>query len=369
MDHTEKEDAVNARRITALGRAVAAAAVAAVVAALAATPVSADPPPAAAGMTSHGFLFKDGEFVTIDHPKATTVPATPNGQAGTLASGINDRGRILGAYEGRDRVFRNFLRRRRARFTRLAAPRPGPPGQLDEYSDINNRGHIVGFYNDEKGATTTSFLRTRKGRFVDIQVPASQVTGALKLNDRRQVVGIYVDADARSNPDGTVPPSAIHGFLWDDGDYETIDVPGAAATLATGINNRGQIVGSYIDAAGNYHGFRRSRKGAVRTLPEAPGAEPTAGGTQPAAINNRGEIAGLAYEADGGSRGFLLEDGEFTPIDGPDAVFTRPLDIDNRGRIVGDYGTKPPVGARGSARRAGLGSGLKVGMGGMTWRP
>ena len=35
-----------------------------------------------------------------------------------------------------------------------------------------------------------------------------------------------------------------------------------------------------------------------------------------------------------------------TPIDAtPDAVFTRPLDINNRGRIVGDYATAPPVSA------------------------
>ena len=55
---------------------------------------------------------------------------------------------------------------------------------------------------------------------------------------------------------------------------------------------------------------------------------------------------GLAYDAQGGSRGFQLRGGELTPINtAPDAVFTRPLDIDNRGRIVGDYGTRPPAGA------------------------
>ena len=128
-------------------------------------------------------------------------------------------------------------------------------------------------YNDDQGSTTTHFLRTRKGRFVDIEVPGSQVTGALKINDRRQVVGLYVDAGAQPDPDGSLPPGAIHGFVWHDGDYTTVDVPGAAATVVLGINNRGQMVGSSIDPEGGYHGFLRDNGGAVTTLPEAPGAD------------------------------------------------------------------------------------------------
>jgi uncharacterized membrane protein len=324
-----------------LTRAVAAVA-AAVALVVGATPAPADPPPAAAGTTSHGFLAKRALFSAIDHPRATTVPATPNGQAGTATTGINDRGEILGVYEGRDRVVRHFVRDKRGRFTAINEPRLLAAGQFDEFVDINNRGEIVGFYNDDQGFTTTGFLRTRRGRFVDIKVPGSQVTGPLKLNDRGQVVGIYLDAEAEPNPDGTIPAGVLHGFVWDDGDYETTDVPGAAATFPTGINNRGQMVGSYIDADGAYHGFVRDRRGAVTTLPEAPGADPASGGTQPASLNARGQIVGLAYDAQGGSRAFLLERGRFTMIDGPEAVYTRALDINNSGQIVGDYGTEPP---------------------------
>jgi uncharacterized membrane protein len=147
----------------------------------------------------------------------------------------------------------------------------------------------------------------------------------------------------------------VHGFLWDDGDFATIDVPGATATVVLGINNRGQMVGSYIDADGAYHGFLRARHGAITTLPEAPGADPTMGGTQPASVNERGQIVGLGYDSRGGSRGFLFERGRFTLLDGPDdATYTRALDINSRGQIVGDYGTRPPVGDSGSdGRRAG----------------
>jgi hypothetical protein len=138
--------------------------------ALAAAPASADPPPAAAGSTIHGVLA-GGALTTIDHPDAATIPSTPDGATGTDILGINDRGQTLGVYEGRDRVVRQFVRDRKGRFTRIEEPRSLPSGQSDELVDINNRGEIVGFYNDVQGATTTGFLRTRTGRFADIAVP------------------------------------------------------------------------------------------------------------------------------------------------------------------------------------------------------
>ena len=52
---------------------------------------SADPPQSAAGTTSHGFLAKRGVLTPIDHPRATTIPVTPEGQAGTATTGITTR--------------------------------------------------------------------------------------------------------------------------------------------------------------------------------------------------------------------------------------------------------------------------------------
>ena len=348
-------------KLIVISAALAGAALLAVTLALAAAPVSAEPPPAAAGTTSHGFLAKGGAFSPIDHPDATIVPAVPSGQAGTATTGINNRGQIVGTYEGRDRVVRHFLLDRGSRYTEVEDPPDGQDGNaFDEYVDINNRGEIVGFYNDTEGFTTTGFLRTKRGRFVDLSVPGSQVTAAFKINDRRQVAGFYVDA-----------AGVAHGFLWDEGDYETIDVPGAVATLVLGINNRGHMVGSYIDAAGAYHGFLRHRNGAITTLPEASGAVPAMGGTQPGGINERGQIVGLAYDANGGSRGFLFERGRFRMIAGPAAAYTRAIDIDNRGRIVGDYATKPRAAAHSSrVGPADLGRGLgRAVRGGLTWLP
>ena len=49
-----------------------------------------------------------------------------------------------------------------------------------------------------------------------------------------------------------------HGFLFSDGNYTSIDYPGANSTSDTGINNAGRLVGMYVDSSLNQHGFLRS---------------------------------------------------------------------------------------------------------------
>jgi uncharacterized membrane protein len=63
-------------------------------------------------------------------------------------------------------------------------------------------------------------------------------------------------------------PTSGRGFLRDTrGVFTIFDARGAAgATAATGINNRGEIVGQYVDAKGARHGFLRNRDGEITTV-------------------------------------------------------------------------------------------------------
>jgi probable HAF family extracellular repeat protein len=138
--------------------------------------------------------------------------------------------------------------------------------------------------------------------------------------------------------DSAAAPLTGHGFLLDKGVFTTIDHPDAVAeTGATSINNRGQIVGGYIDAEGTTRGFLLD-KGVFTTI-DHPDAVAETGATS---INNRGQIVGGYIDAEGTTRGFLLDDGAFTPIDHPDAASgpgagTVARDINKRGQIVGFY--------------------------------
>jgi hypothetical protein len=77
-----------------------------------------------------------------------------------------------------------------------------------------------------------------------IDVPGALVTAASGINDRGQIIGGFDDNNG------------IHGFLLDRGVFFTIDVPDAtAATALNGINNCGELVGFFSDVNAITHGF------------------------------------------------------------------------------------------------------------------
>ena len=82
-------------------------------------------------------------------------------------------------------------------------------------------------------------------------MPGAQATAAVEINDRGQIVGSYSENTAFV----IGPERRLRGFLLDRGRFTRIDVPGAVGTQASGINNRGQVVGEYLDAGGTFHGF------------------------------------------------------------------------------------------------------------------
>jgi uncharacterized membrane protein len=221
------------------------------------------------------------------------------------------------------------------------------PEAVDETAvlGINRRGEMVGGYVDAEG-TVRSFLLD-DGVFTPIEHPdAGAATIAFGLNDRSQVVGTYIDADGRG-----------HGFLRDmgrgvrdEGVFTTIDHPDAGSepgtgTAAFGVNDRGRIVGTYIDPGGAVHGFVRDKGRRARrdegafTIIDSPGAVDTLA----LAINNRDQIVGASIDAENTKRGFLLQEGEFTTIDHPDATSevegggTALYGLSDRGQIVGQY--------------------------------
>jgi uncharacterized membrane protein len=120
------------------------------------------------------------------------------------------------------------------------------------------------------------------GEFIPIDVPGATATRAFGINPQGDIVGSYDSA-------GT------HGFLLRNSDLTTIDYPGAAATEAWGINARGDIIGRYTrsDRPGRTFGFRLANGqftdisiGAHRhTLPTKVGAS--------------GEVVGCFHETSG----------------------------------------------------------------------
>jgi hypothetical protein len=234
--------------------------------------------------SAHGFVKnRRGDLTTFDVPGAAQI----------LVKGNNNRGQVVGEYvdpgamPGPDGLLppdsvHGFIRRRNGRITRFDVPFP----YLHDIADINDRGQIVGYYDDPNRPFNLSggFLRQPDGEIVRIEVPGALSTVPRCINNKGQVVGNYVDAGAEPNPDGTIPQGVIHGFVWHKGRYTTFDPAGSVYTVPTGCDDRGQITGGYQDAGGKEHGFLLT-KGRTTTL-DAPGRiDNIAWG-----INNRGQV-------------------------------------------------------------------------------
>src|ERR1700749_1426143 len=110
----------------------------------------------------------------------------------------------------------------------------------------------------------------------------------------------------------------------------TFDYPGTGnSTLPQKINERGDIVGEFIDSSGVTRGFVRFSNGTFSD----PIVDPndTVGFTEGRGINNSRTIAGDYAIADGTIHSLLLSGSTFTEYDVPGTVQTNLLGINEPG--------------------------------------
>jgi hypothetical protein len=160
---------------------------------------------------------------------------------------------------------------------------------------------------------------------------AGQGTYAQQGLNSGTIVGYYVDAD-----------NVNHGFIRSvNGNYTTIDVPGAAGTQAFGINEKGTVVGWWFEPNGVgscpkekvicYHGYLFDKKGNF-TYFDVPGAAPFLPQAVspliviplPLSINLSGTVTGTYVDVNGAFHCFVRSvDGTITsPIDPAASVGT-----------------------------------------------
>jgi len=115
-------------------------------------------------------------------------------------------------------------------------------------SGINNNGDITGFFTGA-GGVTKAFLLRSNGKLVTLAFPHASSTMGFGVNDSREVVGTYMT--------GSGDNAKSFGFTWTShAGFAAVNDPlGPGATTINGVNNAGDIVGFYTDAAGNTDGF------------------------------------------------------------------------------------------------------------------
>ncbi|MDD5580644.1 MAG: DUF3466 family protein [Methylobacter sp.] len=225
-------------------------------------------------------FFYDGRAYTElpDHPLAVPILYSPN----TFPASINNNGQIVGSYTDcyaySEGLCGPYDVRRNRSFvydtaTSTYTTLNDPYLPYSNYATgINNNGDIVGGYRDSTGGH--GFLY-HEGIFTTLNDPnAPDATVLTDINDKGQIVGTYRDS------------TGFHSFLYDGGSYTTLNNPNAPNAYFADINNSGQMVGTYRDSTGT-HGFLYD--GSTYIALNDPNAT---NGTFASGINNKGQIVG-----------------------------------------------------------------------------
>lgn len=228
---------------------------------------------------AHGFVRDArGRIAVFDAPGDGA-----HQRQGTFPSDINNTGTIVGYYVDSNRLHHGFVRDPTGAFTRLDAPGAGeglqPPvmghpellsGQGTLATGVNDGGKITGYFIDAKNLRH-GFLRDKFGTFLTFDVAGSGGTSPESINSSGEIVGSYEDPPEVMNNDRMYSSrsGAVHGFVRDaEGRITRLDMPRAThgpmeGTYPQSVDDSGVVVGSYDRTHG---GFIRDAHGAYMTF-------------------------------------------------------------------------------------------------------
>jgi len=187
---------------------------------------------------------------------------------------------------------------------------------------INSAGSAVGWCTLTSSGSPVGLLYA-KGKLTEFSVPKATETEATGINDKGDIVGTYFDS-----------AGAQHGFLLHAKKYTKLDAPKETSSIAWGITNKGQITLYAVNSAGGFDSFLVTGKKYKKI--NNPGAGTT--GTIVHTPNNKGDIDGTYYDTAGTEKGWLLHAGKYYDVVDPNGV-TRADGLNDKLEIVGRYGS------------------------------
>jgi len=239
----------------------------------------------------------------------------------TNYGGINDRGEAVGMAEtsaldpngedmcafGTKHTCRGFLWRH-GHITALSTL----GGNNGQASAINNRGQIVGISETtvpdsgcppgKRPGTTILPVMWEEGEIRALPTLPGEPDGFVQgLNNQGQAVGAT----------GTCTSFAIHAVLWENDTVFQLPDLGHTGSDAYAINDHGQAVG-YVSNGTTVVAslWQNGAHGEVKNLGILPGD----GAAFATGINNRGQVVGSTLNSEGWSRGFIWQDNVMTDL-------------------------------------------------------
>jgi len=245
----------------------------------------------------------------------------------TQALGINGAGAIVGY--GNMTIFNGF---------QLVFP--PPPGTFTRLNVPGATGGTQVFGITANGLTTDGFSVSPAGVNSGFVHTGSTFTPILQ-NAFTQLLGINplgttAAGYSSTDPAGMVGQTAITvsgGPSFTTPVFTNINalLPANMNSQATGVNNSGEVVGFWENAAGDFSAFMDV--GGMITSFQFPGSM----STQALGVNDLGEIVGDYLDAGGVMHGFLDNAGMFTMLDPTGSAATTINGINDLGAVVGFY--------------------------------
>lgn len=169
----------------------------------------------------------------------------------------------------------------------------------------------------------------RNGVVIDLGTLGGESSVATDMNDKGQIVGwSHLGGGSAAN----------RAFIWEDGVMTDLGTLGGPNAMAWGINNHGQVVGSSMRADGTTRAFLWE-KGKMSDLGVLSGGVSSSA----AAINDHGDVVGLSSTSDLGCTPvpFIWHRGAMTAISLPgkscvSGQFTV-RDISDAGHVIGGF--------------------------------
>ncbi len=253
--------------------------------------------------------------------KFTYKDVVAPGATETDSYAINDNGAITGDYIDSAGVQHGMILKGK---TLTTVDNPNCTSLISFYG-INSAQGLAGWCN----SPTIAFTYANK-KFTTISPPGATSTEANGINDKGVVVGSYVDS-----------AGVTHGFALSGKKYTTLDVPGSASySVAWSINNSGVIAVYGLDSSGNYISFTTKNNGKTYTPFSYSGAGTL--GTVIHAVSNKGDIVGTYFDSNSLGKGVLLHKGKYYPFQekndcGTSPCSTRADGLNGALQIVGRY--------------------------------
>lgn len=255
----------------------------------------------------HGFLLSRGQFTPIDFP----------GAVATSANGIGSSGDIVGNYTApvssapadspaycpaatSTACIKGFLYSHGKFSTVLFAGHPGAIPQRiapdgDIYGCLHNFDLMMSMFGAARTRSGDISLSGNGGELADPSqsVPNSMNNGATP--DGNMIVGLWTDM-----------VNHRHGFVVQNGIFQSYDVPGSILTATWDVNPGQEFVGTYVDKTGKRHGFLQLPDGSAPIAIDVPSTPPfNAAATIAFGINPEGAIVGQYTDTSRHIHGFL----------------------------------------------------------------